>query len=82
MVPAGSKAKRLSSVNHTTKTIRHYHHHHHHHQCVQKCAQSYANIFMGLFERKFIYPFLKTMIFPHELWTIFPYLKYTITEIS
>ena len=28
MVPAGNKAKRLSSVNHTTKTI--YHHHHHH----------------------------------------------------
>ena len=26
MVPAGNKAKRLSSVNHTTKTI--YHHHH------------------------------------------------------
>ena len=32
MVPAGSKAKRLSSVNHTTKTIHpHYHHHHHRH---------------------------------------------------
>ena len=29
MVPAGNKAKHLSSVNHTTKTI---HHHHHHHQ--------------------------------------------------
>ena len=29
MVPAGIKAKRLSLVNHTTKTI---HHHHHHHQ--------------------------------------------------
>ena len=29
MVPAGNKAKRLLSVNHTTKTI---HHHHHHHQ--------------------------------------------------
>ena len=27
MVPAGNKAKRLSSVNHTTKTIHHYHHH-------------------------------------------------------
>ena len=26
MVPAGNKAKRLSSVNHTTKTIHHYHH--------------------------------------------------------
>ena len=32
-VPAANKAKRLSSVNHTTKTIvhHHYHHHHHHH---------------------------------------------------
>ena len=27
MVPAGNKAKRLSSVNHTTKTIHHHHHH-------------------------------------------------------
>ena len=30
MVPAGNKAKHLSSVNHTTKTIHHHHHHHHH----------------------------------------------------
>ena len=28
VVPAGNKAKRLSSVNHTTKTIHHHHHHH------------------------------------------------------
>ena len=27
MVPAGNKAKSLSSVNHTTKTIHHHHHH-------------------------------------------------------
>ena len=27
MVPAGNKAKRLSSVNHTTKAIHHHHHH-------------------------------------------------------
>ena len=26
MVPAENKAKRLSSVNHTTKTIHHHHH--------------------------------------------------------
>ena len=26
MVPAGNKAKRLSSVNHTTRTIHHHHH--------------------------------------------------------
>ena len=30
MVPAGNKARRLSSVNHTTKIIHHHHHHHHH----------------------------------------------------
>ena len=29
MVPAGNKAKRLLSVNHTTKTIHHHHHYHH-----------------------------------------------------
>ena len=35
MVPAGSKAESLSSVNHTTKTIHHHHHqnHLHHKQC-------------------------------------------------
>ena len=27
MIPAGNKAKRLSSVNHTTKTIHDHHHH-------------------------------------------------------
>ena len=26
MVPAGNKTKRLSSVNHTTRTIHHHHH--------------------------------------------------------
>ena len=26
MVPAGNKAKHVSSVNHTTKTIHHHHH--------------------------------------------------------
>ena len=31
MVLAGNKAKHLSLVNHTTKTIHHHHHHHHHH---------------------------------------------------
>ena len=39
MVPAGNKAKRLSSVNHTTITI---HHHHHYHQAtgeINKIAQ-------------------------------------------
>ena len=32
MVPAGIKAKRLSSANHTTKTIHHHHYHLRHHQ--------------------------------------------------
>ena len=31
MIPAGNKAKHLSSVNHTTKTIHHHHHLHHLH---------------------------------------------------
>ena len=32
MVPTGTEAKGLLSVNHTTKTIhRHHHRHHHHH---------------------------------------------------
>ena len=37
MVPAGNKAKRLSSFNHTTKAIHqhHHHHHHHHHQLLK-----------------------------------------------
>ena len=33
MVPDGNKAERLSSANHTTKTI---HHHHHHQQTSNK----------------------------------------------
>ena len=32
MVLAGSKAKRLSSVNHIAKKIHHHHHHHQHHR--------------------------------------------------
>ena len=32
MILAGSKVKRLSSVNHIAKIIHHHHHHHHHHQ--------------------------------------------------
>ena len=31
MIPIGNKAKCLSSVNHTTKTIHHHHRHHHCH---------------------------------------------------
>ena len=30
MVPTENKARRLLSVNHTTKAIHHHHHHHHH----------------------------------------------------
>ena len=36
MVPAGNKAERLSSVNHTTKTIHHDHHRHHHREIALK----------------------------------------------
>ena len=35
MVPAGNKAERLSSVNHTTKTT-----HHHHHNQDLKCIKN------------------------------------------
>ena len=37
MVPPGNKAKRLSLVNRTTKTIHHHHHHHHHHHRDDSC---------------------------------------------
>ena len=46
MVPAEKKAKDLSSVNHTTKTIhrhRHHHHHHHYHQKLRKIKTSKNN---------------------------------------
>ena len=32
-LPTGNNAKRLSSVNHTTKAIHHHYHHHHHIKC-------------------------------------------------
>ena len=35
MVPTGTKAKRLSSVNDTTETIHHHHHHHHQRACLE-----------------------------------------------
>ena len=48
MVPAEKKAKDLSSVNHTTKTIHHHHHHHHHyHQKLWKiihCSFNFRTI--------------------------------------
>ena len=45
MVSAGNKAKRLSLLNHTTKTIHHrhhYHHHHHHHH--HHCPRIYGRL--------------------------------------
>ena len=52
MVPAGNKAKRLLSVNHTTKTI-HHHHHHHHHQSyeviVNKTVKKQTNKLQNIF---------------------------------
>ena len=41
-VPAGNKAKRLSSVNHTIKIIhRHHHHQHHHHRFTPRAPQRF-----------------------------------------
>ena len=37
MIPAGNKAKRLSSANHITKKIHHYHYHHHVDKLVSLC---------------------------------------------
>ena len=62
MVPAGNKAKSLSSVNHTTKTIHHHYHHHHHHSVVFKLKSSsffqYSNFLLCLR----LAPFLKKML--------------------
>ena len=40
---AVNKEKRLSSVNHTTKTILHHHHHHHHHLHHHEIEESHFN---------------------------------------
>ena len=40
MVPAGNKAKRLSSVNHTTKT-------NHHHRCNSSYIECFIHGLMG-----------------------------------
>ena len=60
MVPAGNKAKRLSWVNHTTKTIHHNHRHLHyrHHLRIfglkfAKCIVMYEIIKPKSSERKF-----------------------------
>ena len=42
MVPTGNKAKRLSSVNHITKTIHHHHHHYQEWVNMQNCVQRIA----------------------------------------
>ena len=49
MVPAGNKAKRLSSVNHITKTIHHHHHHHHHHNIRKICTGQVDDYTTGCF---------------------------------
>ena len=46
MVLAGNKTKRLSSVNHTTKTSHHYHHHVNNLQCLQ--IKLFRNISVAL----------------------------------
>ena len=45
MVPAGNTAKRLSSVNHTTKTI---HHHHHHQKALIKILKKILSVIVLL----------------------------------
>ena len=37
----GNKAKRLSSLNHTSKTIHHHHHHHHYHHSHNHSSDNY-----------------------------------------
>ena len=54
MVPAENKAKRLSSVNHTAKTIHHHHHHHYQGSLKDKIldpfnTKSDAKIFLNFF---------------------------------
>ena len=65
MVPAGLKAKRLSSVNHITKTI-----HHHQRTCLEWLAFKLATL---LKETLTCFPvnianFLRTPIFIEQLW--------------
>ena len=49
MVPAGNKSKRLSLVNHTTKTIHRHHHHHH------QSRSSHLEPVTGNFESQIIF---------------------------
>ena len=51
MVPAGNKAKRLSSVKHTTKTT-HHHHYHHHHKCLQILIWFWLKVSMKIWVKK------------------------------
>ena len=64
MVPAGDKAKRLSSVNHTTKII---HHHHHHHFFVTTLTTSFHQTiliyFSDLLVVKYVNLFLRLKIY-------------------
>ena len=58
MVPAGNKAKRLSSVNYTTKTIHdhdhdhhHHHHHHHHHRMSKLDSENLSSVIIFLVQK-------------------------------
>ena len=63
MVSARNKAKRLSSINHTTKTIYHHHHqhhhHHHHHELLFETERSEVRLILWFVSIKFIGSFLK-----------------------
>ena len=50
-VPPGNKAKRLSPVNHSAKTIHQYHHHHHHHHHHHYHHKSFSKTNKGIMLR-------------------------------
>ena len=79
MVPAGNKAKRLSSINHTTKTIHHHHHHHHHHHQKKKShsdrfrhiqvLSSISRNYSGVFKTLCNFGIIRAVVYL-ELWQI------------
>ena len=65
MFPPGNKAKRLSLVNRTTKTIHHRHHHHHHHRddsCFDGTMASYVGAEVCEFVGIYLLPLLANII--------------------
>ena len=52
VVQTGNKIKRLSSVNHTTKTNYHHNHHHHHHNAIRNFKHRILDKILFLSEKK------------------------------